>query len=137
MQVERLNDIIIRETEALKKLLSLLEKQYDLLIKNDIFGLEGITQELQLSNKEVAEIEVERRKEAAGTSMSNVVQSFKDECLERNFRNIKKQLSDIQLQKDTNDMLIKQGLSFSTRMLNILNPDRNVKTYNSYGKMKR
>lgn len=137
MQVERLNDIIIRETEALKKLLSLLEKQYDLLIKNDIFGLEGITQELQLSNKEVAEIEVERRKEAAGTSMSNVVQSFKDECLERNFRNIKKLLSDIQLQKDTNDMLIKQGLSFSTRMLNILNPDRNVKTYNSYGKMKR
>lgn len=137
MQVERLNDIIIRESEALKKLLLLLDKQHGLLVKNDIFGLEGIAQELQLTNKEVAEIEVERRKEAAGTSMSNVVQSFKDESLERNFRNIKKLLSDIQLQKDTNDLLIKQGLGFSTRMLNILNPDRNIKTYNSYGKMKR
>ncbi|MDP4088227.1 MAG: flagellar protein FlgN [Bacillota bacterium] len=137
MQVERLKDIILRETEALKKLLSLLEKQHDMLLKNDIFALEGIIQELQFVNKEVAEIEVERRREAAGASMSSVVQSFRDEELDISYRSIKKLLAQVQLQKDTNDMLIKQGLSFSNRMLSIVNPDRNVKTYNAYGKMKR
>lgn len=137
MQVERLNDIIVKETETLKKLLLLLEKQHEMLLKDDIFGLEGIVEEMQLVNKEVAEIEVQRRREVPDTSMSSVVQSFKNEELDNNFRYIKKLLSSIRLQKDTNDAMIKQGLGFSTRLLNILNPDRNMKTYNSYGKMKR
>ncbi len=135
MHAEKLNEIIVKETEALKDLLKLLEKQYDMLIKNDIFGLEGIVEDIQLANKNIAEIEVERRKEAAGASINNVVQSSNDDELDRNFRNAKKLLLDIQVQKDTNDMLIKQGLGFSTRILNILNPNRNIKTYNAYGKI--
>lgn len=137
MHAEKLNDIIVKETEALKDLLKLLEEQYDMLIKNDIFGLEGIVEDIQFANKNIAEIEVERRKEAAGTSMNNVVQSSNDDELDRNFRNAKKLLLDIQVQKDTNDMLIKQGLGFSTRILNILNPNRNIKTYNAYGKISK
>jgi flagellar biosynthesis/type III secretory pathway chaperone len=134
---EKLNCIIVKETEALNKLLAVLEEQHALLLENNIFGLEAIVSKIQLINKEVAELEVERRKETAGQSMNIIILDFKDETLDKNYRAIKRLLSDIEVQKNTNDMLIKQGLGFSTKMLNILSPDRNTKTYNSYGKMKR
>lgn len=137
MMAAKLNNIIIRETQALSKLLSALEEQHGLLLKNDIFGLEAIVAKIQQINKEVAEIEVERRKESAGQAMSILVANLRDEQVDINYRNIKNLLSEIEVQKDANDMLIKQGLSFSAKILNILSPDRNTKTYNSYGKMKR
>ena len=40
-------------------------------------------------------------------------------------------------QKEFNMEQIKQGLHFTNKILNILNPDRGVKTYNAYGKMKK
>lgn len=134
---DALNEIIIKEREALKKLLALLEEQHRLILKNDIFGMEAIVEKIQLCNKEIAEQEVERRKLVNGDGMSKIVNSIGDEELDRNFRSIKRLLSEVELQKDTNELLIKQGLGFTTRMLSILNPDRNVKTYNSYGKMRR
>ncbi|WP_243122242.1 flagellar protein FlgN [Clostridium thermarum] len=137
MMAEKLNSMVVKETEALNKLLKVLEEQHELLLKNDIFGLEAIVSKIQHINKEVAELEVERRKLTAGQSMSLVVLNLKDETLDKNYRTIKRLLADIEVQKETNDMLIKQGLGFSTRMLNILSPDRKAKTYNAYGKMKR
>lgn len=136
MNKELLNEIILREQEALKKLLQLLEKQHELILKNDIFGLEAIVEEIQNCNKEVAQIEVERRAIVKGNSMAALVESFNDDDLDKNFRNVKMLLSELELQKDTNELLIRQGLSFSTRILNIINPNKNVKTYNSYGKVR-
>ena len=137
MNNNSLNNIIIKEREALVKLLKLLEEQHNRLIKNDIFGLEEIVGVIQGCNKEIAEAEVERRKLVEGKSMRELINSSKDEVLDNNYRSIQKLLNEVIVQKDTNEMLIKQGLGFSTRMLNILNPDRNTKTYNSYGKMGR
>jgi flagellar biosynthesis/type III secretory pathway chaperone len=137
MNNNSLNNIIIKEHEALVKLLKLLEEQHNRLIKNDIFGLEEIVGVIQGCNKEIAEAEVERRKLVEGKSMRELINSSKDEVLDNNYRSIQKLLNEVIVQKDTNEMLIKQGLGFSTRMLNILNPDRNTKTYNSYGKMGR
>jgi flagellar biosynthesis/type III secretory pathway chaperone len=130
-----LNSYILRESEALKKLLQLLEEQHKLLLNNDIFGLEAIVDRIKECNKEVAEIEVERRQFVKGNSMKGLVESLNDNETDINYRNIKKLLSELELQKNTNDMLIKQGLGFSTRMLNLMNPNRNTKTYNSYGKL--
>jgi flagellar biosynthesis/type III secretory pathway chaperone len=137
MNSNSLNNIILKEREALAKLLKLLEEQHSRLIKNDIFGLEEIVGVIQSCNKEIAEAEVERRKLVEGKSMRELINSSKDEVLDNSYRNIQKLLNEVMVQKDTNEMLIKQGLGFSTRMLNILNPDRNTKTYNSYGKMGR
>jgi flagellar biosynthesis/type III secretory pathway chaperone len=137
MNSNSLNNIILKEREALAKLLKLLEEQHSRLIKNDIFGLEEIVGVIQGCNKEIAEAEVERRKLVEGKSMRELINSSKDEVLDNNYRSIQKLLNEVIVQKDTNEMLIKQGLGFSTRMLNILNPDRNTKTYNSYGKMGR
>ena len=121
----------------MEKLLSLLEEQHKLLLGNNVFELEGMVSKIQEANKVIAELEVERRKETAGKEMSEFVKESKNLELENIYRNIKRLLSELQLQKDTNEALIKQGLGFSTRILNILTPDRNTKTYNSYGKLRR
>ena len=57
--------------------------------------------------------------------------------LENNYYKIKNLLQEVVLQKDTNELLIKQGLSFTNRILNVLNPVRETKTYNAYGKVKK
>jgi flagellar biosynthesis/type III secretory pathway chaperone len=128
---------MLKEKDALEKLLSLLEEQHKLLLGNNVFELEGMVSKIQEANKVIAELEVERRKETAGKEMSEFVKESKNLELENIYRNIKRLLSELQLQKDTNEALIKQGLGFSTRILNILTPDRNTKTYNSYGKLRR
>lgn len=130
-----LNNLIVRETEALNLLLEALEEQHSMIIKNNIFGLEAIVDKIQSCNKSVAEIEIERRQLTKGSSMQILIDEYKDEQIDRNYRNIKMLVNELKIQKDTNEMLIKQGLGFSTRMLSILSPDRNAKTYNSYGKI--
>lgn len=137
MNKDALNLIILKEYDALNKLLGLLDEQHGMLVKNDIFGLEDIVTKIQVCNKEIAEAEVERRSITNGNSMKEIVASFKDDIIDRNYRKLKKLLSEVKLQKDTNEMLIRQGLGFSVKMLNVLNPDRNKKTYNSYGKLGR
>jgi flagellar biosynthesis/type III secretory pathway chaperone len=136
MNKDLLNGIILREQEALRKLLLLLEKQHELILKNDIFGLESIVENIQECNKEIAQIEVERRAIVKSNSMRELVESFNDDAIDNNFRSIKMLLNELEIQKTTNEMLIKQGLGFSTRMLNIINPNKNTKTYNSYGKVR-
>lgn len=136
MNKDLLNSLILRETEALKNLLRLLEEQHKLLIGNDIFELEAIVDRIKECNKQVAEIEVERRALVKGDSMKKIVEALNDDNIDRNYRDINKLLSELEVQKNTNEMLIKQGLGFSARMLNILNPNKSTKTYNSYGKVR-
>lgn len=135
MTRDLLNNLIKRETEALKLLLAALEEQHDMLIKNNIFGLEAIVDKIQSCNKSVAEIEIERRQLTKGSSMQTIIDEYRDEHMDRNYRNIKMLINELIIQKDTNEMLIKSGLGFSARMLNILSPDRNAKTYNAYGRI--
>ena len=136
MDSKALNFIIIKETEALIKLLALLEEQHKLLIKNDIQELEDIVERLEYCNKEIAEAEVEKRKLIKGESIKAIIEEYKDNELNKSYRYIQRLISEIQVQKETNDMLIKLGLGFSTRILRILNPDKTPKVYNSYGKLK-
>lgn len=137
MDSKALNEVICREHGALSKLLGLLEEQHDLLIKNEVNLLEEIVESINLCNKEVAEAEIERRKIVGANSMKDIIYEHRDEELDFNYREVKKLLHSLNVQKETNDMLIKLGLGFSSKMLNILNPDRTQKTYNSYGKLRR
>lgn len=137
MDARELNEVILREQVALSSLLALLEEQHDLLLKNDVIELEGIVQRINQSNKEVAQAEIDRRKLTNGASMKDLIHEFRDEELDGNYRRVMRLLHSLNVQKETNDMLIKMGLGFSSRMLHILNPDRTQKTYNSYGKIRR
>jgi flagellar biosynthesis/type III secretory pathway chaperone len=69
--------------------------------------------------------------------MTEIVEEVNDVELESNYNKIKRLLQEVVLQKDTNELLIKQGLSFTNRILNVLNPARESTTYNAYGKVKK
>lgn len=129
--------VIRLEEEAIKGLLSLLDEQYKYIMEKDVFKLEEIVERIQSCNKEVAEFEVRRRQIVGNDSMREIVASSNNEDLDRAFRDIKKLLSQVKLQKDTNDLLLKQQISYTAQMLNIINPRREIKTYNSYGNLSR
>ena len=135
--MEELKKVLLSEEKEIRELLNILENQHKLLAKKDIFGLEAIVEEIQNKNKLVAESEVNRRRVLGQNSLKEVVNNSKDEELDSIYRNIQKLLEEIVLQKETNDLLIKQQLTFTNRMLNIINPKREIPTYNSYGNMKR
>lgn len=129
--------VIKNEGEALKKLLSLLEKQYKHVMKKEVFELEALVDEIKLVNKEVAQAEVERRKLVGQRSMREIVNTSNDEELDSSYREINRIILAVKQQKETNELLIRQQMSFNNQVLNIINPRREMKTYNSYGNLSR
>ena len=134
--VQKLNKIIVQETVNLKSLLTELEEQHRCIIVSDIFGMEACVGKIKEANKNIAHMEVERRKLTQSRTMGLIVEEFRDAELESNYNEIKQLLQEVVLQKDANELLIRQGLSFTNRILKVLNPAREVATYNSYGKIK-
>lgn len=133
----RIKGVLNEELKALNRLLELLDKQFKLIMKKDIFGLEEVVEEIKNCNKEVAEWEVERRKLIKGSSMREEIEKIGDVEVDNIYREIKKILNSLKTQKETNEILIRQGLSFNNQILNIINPKRDIKTYNSYGALRR
>lgn len=135
--INELTIVIKNEGEALKKLLSLLEKQYKHVMKKEVFELEALVDEIKLVNKEVAQAEVERRKLVGQRSMREIVNTSNDEELDNSYREINRIILAVKQQKETNELLIRQQMSFNNQILNIINPRREIKTYNSYGNLSR
>lgn len=132
-----LKEILIIEGKRLEELLVLLDKQYKLILNKDVFNMEAITEEIQLKNKEVAEAEVQRRKILGNTSIREYVNNSNDSELDEVYRAMQRLLNELILQKDTNELLIKQQLAFTNKLLNIMNPKKDAATYNAYGNIKR
>ncbi|QGU95053.1 flagellar protein FlgN [Clostridium bovifaecis] len=137
----QLNELMTLQLQALGTLLQLLEEQHLYIVKNDVFSMEAVVGKIQSCNQQVAAMEIKRREITKGLledkTFSKLIEELDDKELEKNFTNIRKMLEEVRIQKDTNEVLIKQGLSFTNRMLMILNPDRQAKTYNGYGKITR
>lgn len=135
-----LKNNIKKQIKALKELLSNLEYQHELIVKNDVFKLDACVEKIQKSNQNIANLELERRTflkdELQEKTMSDLVKESGDYELQELFRSIRKVIFSLKTQKDTNEILIKQSLSYTNKMLTILNPNRKAKTYNSYGKMR-
>ncbi len=134
---KELNEIIINEIEVVENLLKAIEKQHSCLVKSDAITLEGCVSEIDKCNKNIAAWEMKRRELTQGRAMSEIMNMIDDNELYENYRKIKRLLEEVSVQKDSNELLIKQGLSFTNRVINILNPSRTAKTYNSYGKVSR
>lgn len=135
--VNRLLEILSKEEKALEVILKLLEDQYKKIIGKDIFGLESIVDEIKVGNKEVAQWEVERRKLLGQRNINDVVAESSNKNLEILFRRMKALIEEIKVQKETNELLIKQNLSYTNKLLTLINPVRETNLYNSYGAMKR
>lgn len=135
----KLNDILIKEKQAIGEILNLLEQQYNLIVKDDALGLESIIANIEKSNKEIAIIEMERRKITKGRSMKEVIDEYKDKELEKNYDDCIMLLEETKMQKDSNSILLKQALNYTNAMINMLKPQDKgaINTYNSYGKIRR
>jgi flagellar biosynthesis/type III secretory pathway chaperone len=126
-----------KQKGSLEKLLGLLDKQYKCIMNKDVFSLDKLVLELDSCSKEIAQIEIQRRNILKEESIKEVVKSSNDEHLDKAYKNIKNSLQLIQLQKETNDTLIKQELFYTNKMINLIKPNNNLKTYNSYGQIKK
>lgn len=133
-----LNELILKESSALNDLLELLEEQHQLYLDKDVFGLEGIVKKIEAANIAVAKLEVERRKLLGNKAMKDIAEEYNDEELEKNIVFVKQVAEKAKFQNTTNQVLFKQGLMFTNKMLNIFSPGKNnAKTYNGYGKIRR
>ena len=133
---EKLKEIMEEELKALNKLLEALEEQHKYIAKDELIALAEVVEKIEQCNKNIAKIEIERRKITNGEPMSKLMEELKDSHLEFLYRSINKLLKELEVQKGTNEMLIKRGLNFSNQMINLLKPDRSAKTYNAQGRSK-
>lgn len=137
MNYLELTQIIRDEEIALEKMLDLLEKQYKLIMKKEVFPLEAIVDNIAESNREIAAHEMKRRKFIGNNDMKEIVKNSNYSDLDDAFRSINKVLHMVKLQKDTNELLLRQQMSYNNQILNMINPRRETKTYNSYGNLSR
>lgn len=135
--IDELKNLIKEQHEHLKKLLLLLDVQCKMIINKDIFGLESIVEKLNDESKLIAQVEVARRKMLGNESIIEFIHQSNDYALQELYNELLNTLRDTIDKKKTNEILIKQQLTFTNRMLNIMNPDRQIKTYNSYGSLSK
>ena len=76
---KKLVDIIINETNALENLLALLKEQYVYIMKKDVFSIEEVIEKIKLSNQQIAQEEVNRRKLVGNKPMREIINESKNE----------------------------------------------------------
>lgn len=135
--INQLIKLIQNQDDELKKLLELLETQYKMIMGKDVFGLEGLVDKINECGKQIAKQEIERRNILGNDSIIEVVEQSNNEDLKKYYNKIKTTLNSVLSQKETNDMLLKQQIIFNSKMLEMINPRRDIKTYNSYGNLSR
>ena len=121
--------IIYEEKNILKNLLTLLDEQYDYIINKDIIKMDKIASKLDETSKELAKIEIQRRNiMGSEASMKDAVSNCDDE-------NIVSTIKMVEIQKQSNETLIKQRLFFTKKMINFIKPNKDIGVYNAYGKV--
>lgn len=127
--------IVFEEKRILLELLELLDKQHSIILAKDVMMLENLTEELELTGRSLAAIEIKRRNLVADEEFKSLIENSDDEHIKDVYEEIKDILKNLQIQKKANDTLIKQQLFFTTKMINVIRPSKNTGTYNSYGKI--
>lgn len=125
------------QEQELKHLLVLLEMQYKMIMDKDVFGLEGVVDKIGECSKKIAKEEVQRRNILGNESIIEIVRTSENGELKEAYNSIQDTLKNVVFKKETNEMLIKQNLVFTNKMLSLINPNRDMKTYNSYGNLSR
>ena len=96
--------IIYEEKSILKKLLSLLDEQYDCIINKDVIQMDKIASKLDEASKELAKIEIQRRNiMGSEASMRDTISLCDDENIKSAYEEIVSTIKMVQLQKEAND----------------------------------
>lgn len=132
----QLKVIIFEEKNIIKNLLTLLDEQYNLIIDKDVIKMDKIAKELDEVAKKLARIEIKRRNiMGSESSMKEVVEASNNEKIKQAYEEIQATLKMIEIQKEANEILIKQRLFFTKKMINCLKPNKGIGTYNAYGQV--
>lgn len=130
--------IIYEEKRILKELLDLLDMQHNYILSKDIIQMDKVSCMIDDLAKELADLELRRISIIGKTEkFSKIIESCQDDHLITSYKDIKSILHMINIQKDKNEILIKQGLFFNKKMMNLIMPSKKMATYNAYGKIER
>ena len=126
--------VMFEEKKLLHELLDLLDKQYEAIVDKELMILETLTERIEEAGKNLAAIEIKRRSLVKDDSFSELIENSNDKEV---YEEIKSILNNLELQKNTNDTIIKQNLFFTNKMISVIKPSKSTGTYNSYGKVGR
>ena len=129
--------VMFEEKKLLHELLDLLDKQYEAIVDKELMILETLTERIEESGKNLAAIEIKRRSLVKDDSFSELIENSNDIHAKEVYEEIKSILNNLELQKNTNDTIIKQNLFFTNKMISVIKPSKSTGTYNSYGKVGR
>lgn len=128
--------IIYEQRKLFKELLNLLDEQYDLILGKDALLLEKVTKKLENASRDIAKLEIQRRNIVGSDfSMVSLVEKSDDKNIKEAYEEIKQTVKMIELQKESNQTLLKQRLFFNKKMLNMLKPSQGIGTYNYSGQV--
>ncbi|WP_066022675.1 MULTISPECIES: flagellar protein FlgN [Clostridium] len=132
-----LNELMLKEYDALNELIVLLEKQYNLCINENAFELEAVAKDIEKSSITIGKYELERRELTGSKSVKLIIEELNDKELNDNFLKLKNIILKVKSQNEINQSLLKRRLMFTNKVLRIFNPDRGAKVYNNYGKVNK
>jgi flagellar biosynthesis/type III secretory pathway chaperone len=133
--MSRICALLKSEEALLTDLLLLLELQHKAIVKNDMETMESVVARIMEKGKEIEKAENERKNLLSGSSMKEAALNHQE--LDREIRNIKKILSELNVQKKTNDLLLRQGTKFNEKVINILSQKPGSGVYGNNGKIAR
>lgn len=125
------------QEKDLTELFGLLETQYKMIMSKDVFGLEGLVDKINECGKRIAQEEVKRRRLTEDIGIKDIVVKTNDNELNQIYEKIQNTLNKVVFQKDTNELFLKKQIIFNNKMINLMNPNREIKMYNSYGNLSR
>lgn len=131
--------VIYEEKSILSKMLNLLDEQYKYILDKDIKNLNDIVKDLEDLSRELASIEIKRRSIISeDKSMKLIIDKSNDEHLKEAYKDIVSTIKMVELQKETNNILIRQELFFTKKMINFIKPNNKTSnTYNAHGQIKK
>ncbi|EQB88540.1 flagellar biosynthesis/type III secretory pathway chaperone [Clostridium punense] len=136
--IKDLKSVLKQEINIVNNLLDLLEEQHSYLVNQEVFNLDSIISKIEVVGKALAKEETKRRTLLNDKTMSSLLLEFgEDTELEELYKGLLTLLENVKTQKDSNDLIIKQTLSYTNSMLNMLKPRKENNTYNVNGKFKK
>ncbi|EQK43640.1 flgN family protein [[Clostridium] bifermentans ATCC 638] len=128
--------IIYEQRKLFRELLNLLDEQYDLILGKDVKLLEKVAKKLENASRNVAKLEIQRRNIVGSDfSMGSLIEESDDKNIKEAYEEIKQTIKMIEIQKESNDVILKQKLFFNKKMLNVLKPSQGIGTYNYSGQL--
>lgn len=129
--------VIFEERNILKDLLGLLDRQHEAILAKEVMELEKLIVDIENAGKSLAAIEIKRRNLIKEDDFNKIIDNCEDDHVKGVYREIRSILNSLALQNNTNDILLKQNLFFTNKMINIIKPSKSIGIYNNCGKVGR